>query len=407
MAIHRVCARLAVGIAMLFAPLSASATIFGDGVTGLTFLSQTSFATGTAYNGHTIFGLSGIDYDPKSGTFLTQRDNYLYNTGNAGNPVGFALRPAFTPETPGYTLALDGVNTLGGAAGLSSLESVRFDPAGDGIWLTSEAPNSIVHIGADGTRTHMALPEQVAGRTPAGGGNYGLEGMTFTPDGQLWVSRENTMEGDADGIVRLSAIGRDGALQRQFAYRLDQVAAINNGGRPIANPPGPGVGNNGVSEILATSDTGFLVMERGWDGVGGFVRPGGVSHNYVRIYGIDVAGAVDIRNIDKVAADMATMPKTLLFDSTALADTLNTYATKVDNLEGMSFGPMLPDGRRSLVLVSDNNNSRAQGKTQFLVFSIDTAVPEPGSWAMMMMGFGMVGVALRTRRHSVAQRDPA
>ena len=42
---------------------------------------------------------------------------------------------------------------------------------------------------------------------------------------------------------------------------------------------------------------------------------------------------------------------------------------RVDNIEGMSWGPMLADGKRSLVLVSDNNFNPAQ-VTQFLAFEV-------------------------------------
>ena len=45
---------------------------------------------------------------------------------------------------------------------------------------------------------------------------------------------------------------------------------------------------------------------------------------------------------------------------------LNTIP--LDNVEGMAFGPDLGDGRRSLVLVSDNNFAPAQF-TQFLLFA--------------------------------------
>ncbi len=57
--------------------------------------------------------------------------------------------------------------------------------------------------------------------------------------------------------------------------------------------------------------------------------------------------------------------KTLLLD-------LDMLRIPLDNVEGMTFGPDLPDGRRSLVLVSDNNFSPA-GFTQFLVFALGRA----------------------------------
>jgi hypothetical protein len=48
---------------------------------------------------------------------------------------------------------------------------------------------------------------------------------------------------------------------------------------------------------------------------------------------------------------------------------LDTLGIPLDNVEGMTFGPRLPDGRRSLILVSDNNFS-PMAFTQFLLFGV-------------------------------------
>jgi hypothetical protein len=42
----------------------------------------------------------------------------------------------------------------------------------------------------------------------------------------------------------------------------------------------------------------------------------------------------------------------------------------IDNIEGMTFGPPLPDGRQTLIIVSDNNFSPGQF-TQFIVLAAD------------------------------------
>jgi hypothetical protein len=49
--------------------------------------------------------------------------------------------------------------------------------------------------------------------------------------------------------------------------------------------------------------------------------------------------------------------------------TRDNPAAKVDNIEGITLGPKLPDGRQSVVLVSDNNFSPSQ-VTQFLLFAM-------------------------------------
>jgi hypothetical protein len=60
--------------------------------------------------------------------------------------------------------------------------------------------------------------------------------------------------------------------------------------------------------------------------------------------------------------DVQPVQKTLLFD-------LGSLGIPLDNVEGMTIGPKLPDGRQSLVLVSDNNFAASQF-TQFLLFAL-------------------------------------
>ncbi|QJU57858.1 esterase-like activity of phytase family protein [Sphingomonas sp. AP4-R1] len=379
--------------------LLAAVSLVGAGsaeaaITSLDYLSNTTFTTGTRYQNQVIAGLSGIDYNAATNTFIAQRDNTISGV----SPVAFTLQ-AVPQAGGGYTMQFTGVNTLGGTNnGLTGLESIRYDPNGNGVWVTSEAPNAVYHIDSNGVRTQITLPASVTGRTPAGASNYGLEGMTFTPDGSLWVSRENALQGDATNVIRLSQIGTDGALLSQYAYQLDSVSAPNRPGSVIANPPGGGVGNNGVSEILAVSDTSFLVLERAWDGLS---TTDGVSHNSIRIYQVDLAGATDVSGIQFLdgGTPYSALTKTLLFDSQSLAAVLGTYDTKIDNIEGMTFGPTLADGRRSLTLVSDNNNSTGQRKTQFIVLGVNetSAVPETATWAMFIIGFGAVGGSMRRR----------
>lgn len=48
-------------------------------------------------------------------------------------------------------------------------------------------------------------------------------------------------------------------------------------------------------------------------------------------------------------------------------DDLGIY---IDNIEGVTFGPDLPNGHKTLIFVSDNNFSKEQ-KTQFLLFEVN------------------------------------
>ena len=49
---------------------------------------------------------------------------------------------------------------------------------------------------------------------------------------------------------------------------------------------------------------------------------------------------------------------------------MNDLGVFIDNIEGVTFGPKLVNGKQSLLFVSDNNFSNKQ-KTQILLFEVD------------------------------------
>lgn len=114
--------------------------------------------------------------------------------------------------------------------------------------------------------------------------------------------------------------------------------------------------SNGLTELLALKEEGtFLSLERTF----GFTGAG------AKIFEVVVGNATDISNVSSLKEDISQirpLKKKLLLD-------LQELGIYLDNLEGMTFGPRLADGSRSLILVSDNNFNEEQ-LTQFLLFKI-------------------------------------
>jgi hypothetical protein len=113
---------------------------------------------------------------------------------------------------------------------------------------------------------------------------------------------------------------------------------------------------NGVPDILSTGENKLLVIERSYSS--------GRLACTVKLFNSDLSKASDIRhnpsllnNKDFIAAD-----KKLLLNM----DELGIY---VDNIEGVTFGPLLPNGNKTLLLVADNNFNPIQ-KSQVLLFEI-------------------------------------
>jgi hypothetical protein len=155
----------------------------------------------------------------------------------------------------------------------------------------------------------------------------------------------------APAVTRFTRFDRAGKVLGQYAYALDAIPAAPATGKNA---------DNGVSEILPLNSHQLLVLERA-----GVQQADSTYKNYVRLYLVDTDGASNIDGVAAlVGATYTPLKKRLVHD-------LNTLGlSKVDNLEGMAWGPLLANGNRSLVLVSDNNFNAASQITQFVVLEV-------------------------------------
>lgn len=325
------------------------------GISGYSFTDPTSKLT------YRIGGLSGIDYDPKTDTYIVESDHQALSGASIGYSVMYRIKlTGLTDADSTPTIEFLSAEPLLNENGqpISDAESIRFDPNGDGYWYTTEEkPAGIYHYHSDGTVSRLAVPDNIATRAQT---NLSLEGSTFAPDGSYFVFMERNLTGDLLGVSRITKYDANGNIVAQYAYYTDSPSSID-------------ASNNGISEILALDDNTLLVMERG-DKRNQVGVTEGVSRNRVRIYKVNLIGAQNVLDITNITADNTkTLTKTEIFNSQdpSIVDKLNTNQTKIDNIEGMTLGPKLADGRQSLILVSDNNFNPDQYKTQFLSLALD------------------------------------
>ncbi len=359
------------------APLSASART-PESITSLRLIGEQRLPWRQRYRGTMVGGLSGIDYDAARGEWVLICDDRSEH-----NPARYYRARLDYDQQSFRRVALTGVTTLlqadgsaypskktfarrGGA--VADLETLRVDPRDGAIWYGSEGDvtlklNPFVRQADANGRLRYELPlpplfDVAVDQSSGPRNNQAFEGMSFTPDGaSLWVALEGPLYQDGPAptpahgaISRITRFARDGTVLGQYAYALE----------PIPAAPGKGKNaDNGISEILALSDTRMLVLERA-----GVQNDKGRYRNYVRLYEVETAGATDIAQVSTLTgASYAVMTKRLVLD-------LNQAGLRrVDNLEGMAFGPRLANGHASLVLVSDDNFNDKQ-VTQFLLFEV-------------------------------------
>ncbi len=219
-------------------------------------------------------------------------------------------------------------------------------------------------------RPHFAIDP--ADRTVGVRHNLGLESLTRTPDGRLVSGLEQPLAQDGPlsdatrgGLVRLVEFvpGAAGAWApgREWTYQLEPTASVADYG-PVCED-----GNNGLSAMLALSDTVLLAVERAClRGAGG-----APAYNPVRLYEVSLLGADDVSGLPSLAGH-APVPaqKRLVLDLADWRARLPPLLSTLSNIEGIAFGPPGPRGERTVMLVSDDN-FRATQTTAFIWMALD------------------------------------
>jgi hypothetical protein len=340
---------------------------------GLRFIGSAVVPNDTVVDGTLVGGLSGIDYDPKADLWYLVSDDKseksparFYVAKLAFNDTGLAsvdIRHAVT------LLQADGTPYPESGGEVPDAEAMRRDPRTGKLWWTSEGDRKsglspFLRIAApDGKfAATVQVPAMFRVNTAQEIGprnNSAFEGLSFAPDGgSVWLAMESALYQDglistptAGAVSRLTHLDREGKVLGQFAYPVDPVQAVPTGEH----------GDNGLSDFLAIDDHRALALERS-----GVESADGVWTVYIRIYEVDISGATDIAAIPSLAgAGYQAVSKRLVIN-------LNRTPglPHIDNIEGLSWGPVLANGKRSLVLVSDNNFNDDQ-VTEILAFEVE------------------------------------
>lgn len=349
-------------------------------VSGLRFLGEYSLPRSWKFENTVVGGLSGIDYDS-----ARQQYYLLSDDRSARNAARFYTAQIRFSATGIDTIIFTGVTTLKQADGSTypsinrdasktpDPEAIRYNPLQEQLVWTSEGeritdaahtvltdPGIFIMDSTGRLQDQFPLPDNLHMQATEKGPrqNAVLEGLTFTPDHKLlFTNVEEPLYEDGPragltdnhALIRLYKFNAETHEHTgEYAYKLEPVAR--------AAKPADGVQMNGASDILAIDSAHLLVLERSFSA--------GHLAFAVRIFMADISKAENIQYNSSLKAKPTAHPasKRLLVD----LDKLPLY---IDNIEGMTFGPKLPNGHATLLCVADNNFNFLE-KPQFLLFEV-------------------------------------
>lgn len=331
------------------------------------------------YKNTTVGGLSGIDYDAKKDLYYLVCDDR-----SDKNPARFYTANIFITPKGIDSVAFTGVNYMLQPDGAvypdnkhnrfktPDPEAIRYNPKYNYLAWSSEGERivkandtvltdpSVIMIRPNGKYIDsFAIPSlfkmKVLENGPRRNGVF--EGMSFADNYKtLYVSVEEPLYEDGPRadltdnnafirIIKYDVTGKKAT--KQYAYKLDPVAYP-------AKPEGE-FKINGVPDILSLGNNKLLVIERSFST--------GRLPCTIRIFVADLNDATDISDMT-LKGNNSFMPakKDLLLNM----DDLKIYT---DNIEGVTFGPVLPNGHKTLLFIADNNFTVAE-KAQVLLFEV-------------------------------------
>ncbi len=352
-----------------------------ENISHLKFLSEYDVPYNKNFQNTIIGGLSGIDYDAKKNIY------YLISDDRSDkNPARFYEAKVIINQNKIDSVVFTDTKFLKNNVGkfypnshndpyrTPDPEALRYNPKNNTFVWSSEGerivkPNKVIledpavtEIHTDGQyKDTFTLPPQLQMQATENGPrqNGVFEGLTFADNYKtLFVNVEEPLYddgsraglNDSTGIIRILKF--DMASKKtvaQYPYIID----------PVAHAPVPSNAFkiNGIPDILSVGKNKLLVIERSYST--------GREACTIKVFLADISTAENINDIAslKNKPQIKVVAKKLLLNM----DTLGIY---IDNIEGVTFGPTLPNGKRSLLFVSDNNFNLFE-KTQILLFEIE------------------------------------
>lgn len=349
-------------------------------VSSVKLLSQYVVPHNLQYRNTTVGGLSGIDYDSKANLYY-----FICDDRSSINEARYYTAKIFIKNNKIDSVGFVNVTTLLQKNGkpypnskqdpshTPDPEAMRYNPLRKQLVWSSEGERivkekdtvlenpSITIMRLNGTYIDtFPLPANLQMHTTENGPrqNGVLEGMTFADHYKtLYINLEEPRyeDGPRADVTENEAWVRfykfDVATKKntaQYAYKLD----------PIAYPstPAGAFKVNGIPDILSIGNDQLIVLERSFST--------GRMACTIKIFLADMKGATDIRNNPSLAQIPAANPirKKLLLNM----DSLGTF---IDNVEGVTLGPLLANGHKSLLLVADDNFS-AYEQSQIFLFEM-------------------------------------
>jgi hypothetical protein len=340
------------------------------------FMGQANLPTGLLYNNTEVGGLSGITYNPEQQVYYAISDDSSNKNKARFYTLNIDLSSGSLPETGVSVIGVTQLLTeTGETFTKDSLDPEGIAFSGNSVFIASEGNfygnilDFIKEFSLQGKLLRsLPIPEKFRDKNWSKNqgvrSNLSLESLTITPDkNYLFTASENALiqdgeianldRGTPSRILRYNL--QTNQPDREFLYFTD----------PLANSSfiAEQYDRQGLVDLLAIDQEHLISLERSFSLGLGYT---------IKLFLVNLEKADNIQELESIKlanSEIVPAEKTLLLN-------LNSLNILIDNIEGLTWGSPLPEGGRSLILISDNNFMSLQ-TTQIIALRINPNVVSP------------------------------
>ncbi len=330
---------------------NAAAQSVGD-VLGLLIGVMTGSVAGTSASTEATVGLPQRDLaiwniTPANYSGITPLGDGRYAVvSDKGSADGFYVWKISQDPESGAVISVEDEGFFANKVDASSkrdCEGIAYFPKSGCVFISGEGDGRIIEYDMEGQRTgrELRVPEQFKSAV----GNQGLEALGFGGKGskvRFWTTTETALPADGvaagpknpggGNLLRLQSFKKNLLPSRQFLYVMDSGRTSDFGGTYVF----------GVPEVCALPDGRVLVLE----------REANIPAEYIGAEVVCKLYSVKPKGAKPLAKELVAEWRTSLSITSGIA-----WA----NYEGMCLGATLPDGRHTLLLVSDSQGGYGKG----------------------------------------------